>query len=54
MISIKNLLNMVTTEAFERGPEDSHFDVRPKTNLPPIRYDLELIEQQDGSYKWME
>ena len=30
------------------------YEPKDQTELPPIRYDLELIEQADGSYEWVE
>ncbi len=58
MISAKVLLDIVATEALEIKPssfhEYRHMQSESKTNLPPIRYNLELIRQPDGSLKWVE
>jgi hypothetical protein len=78
MISLKNLLNMVCTEAFEYGgipevPDHKHGapqnysalkrDAREivheqtrvnSTEQPVLRYDLELIEEEDGTLRWVE
>ena len=68
MNSLQELLDMVVTEAVE-GPEvpEDHADGassidnnRPEqyplseTELPPIRFDLELIQERDGTYRWVE
>lgn len=61
MISMDSLLGMIWTEGVIGEVEDScgvplgpaeHSRKIPK--LPPIRYDLELIELPDGSYEWVE
>lgn len=49
MISPENLLNMVCTEASEGTPPPA-----PARELPVLRYDLELIEREDGSLEWVE
>ena len=70
MISMNSLLDMVATEAVEGVSRDHYFDEfrnrefipseppsrrkETKTNLPPIRFGLKLIEQPDGSYDWVE
>lgn len=53
MISLNSLLNMVATEAVE-ATEQSGESYSGKTETPCIRYNLELIEQSDGSLEWME
>ena len=49
MISLKDLLDMVFTESIEgnKAPESAK-------GLSPIRYDLELIEAEDGTLNWVE
>jgi len=70
MHSIKQLLDMIATEAIEGGAQDHCFDefrnkdfVPPKREyepprigpkLPPIVFKLELIKKSDGSYEWVE
>jgi hypothetical protein len=62
MISMDNLLNMVATEAIEGWVDEHGRAIIPERREPtpeekrlkPIRYDLELIEQPNGSYKWIE
>jgi len=64
MIGMKSLLNMVITDAIERGgmseeewsragypiPENPKNDI----NLPPIDYRLELLRRKDGTLYWSE
>ncbi len=55
MISLKVLLDIVSTESLEQNRpylEDNRG--KRNTDLPPIRYDLELIESEDGSLYWVE
>lgn len=67
--SIKVLLDIVATETIEGGSRDHYFDefrnreyippeperyTQSKTELPPIRIDLELLERPDGSLYWVE
>lgn len=66
--SIKVLLDMVYAEAIE-GLRDHYFDearnrsyihlepeiyAKPQSNLSPIKFDLELIQNPDGSLEWVE
>ena len=50
MNSIESILGMIATEAIE-GVE-----VKPEIidYLPPIKFNLELIELPDGKYEWVE
>jgi len=59
MIGMKSLLNMVCTEAIEgtwRGGDGAPdlISERPTSNLPPIRYNLELIKSSYGKLYWVE
>ena len=60
MNSMKSLLGMVLTEAIEGKEEpeclltDSGQGCKRKYDLPPIKYDLELIKKPDGSLEWVE
>ena len=54
MIGLDMLVNMIATEVIEEEYKNNFFDKSSHTNLPPIRYDLELIRKPDGSYEWME
>ena len=78
MILLKNLLNMICTEAFEHSgiPEvpdhkhgspqnysaqkrdargDIHGVVRVASSEKALlRYDLELVEREDGTLEWVE
>jgi hypothetical protein len=59
MISIDSLMGIIATEAIEGEPIDNPFpeprkEVKYDDGLPPIRYDLQLIEQPDGSLVWVE
>jgi hypothetical protein len=56
MICLENLLNMICTESFESTPVGPRRkDALPKPDEPPpMRYDLELIEHEDGSLEWVE
>jgi hypothetical protein len=59
MIAFKDLLDIVATEALE-GPKD--VERKPdvlrceyrRTDVPPIRYNLELIRKPDGTLYWVE
>jgi len=69
MISLDVLLDMIATEAIGGESRDHYFDefrnreyvpepryMQPetKTKLPPIKFDLELIRELDGSLYWVE
>jgi hypothetical protein len=58
MISKKNLLNIICTEALECGDSGSANRVEDPTVtdecLPAIQYGLELVEHEDGSLHWEE
>ena len=68
MISLDVLIGMVLSEAIE-GPEmpEDHPDPetwlynnkpeqynQPETNLPPIQFNLELLEDDKGNLYWEE
>jgi hypothetical protein len=48
MISIDMLMDMIYTEGIDGG------DQKDVVMLPPIRYDLELIEKVNGVMEWVE
>jgi len=66
MIQLDNLLDMVCNEAICAGlPEYPYCEIpegeipesyagRDRDDLPPIRFNLELIENPDGSLVWLE
>ena len=65
MITIDALLDMVRTDAVERGGEpDNHYFSQPtgsytetqqdEPDLEPINFTLELVRTPDGGYKWIE
>ena len=60
MISVDQLLNIICTEALERDYVESVGQGLPlasdsiRTQLPPIRYDLQLIRNADGTLVWVE
>lgn len=67
MNSIDDILGMIATDSVEEGVggrenesvyiNDSylHNKIGKKyENLPPINFDLELVEKEDGSYAWVE
>lgn len=51
MISIDKLVDMVATEVITEWTDPYSFK---NPNLPPIRYDLQLIEEEDGTLTWEE
>lgn len=56
MIALKNLLNIICTEAFEYDgihevPDHKYGAPREP---PALRYDLELVEEPDGGLHWVE
>ena len=62
MISMKVLLDIVCTEAIEGtlgegditpGPIYEMLG-KPKSNLPPIKYSLKLMQSPDGKLDWVE
>jgi len=56
MISLKKLLDMVCTEAIESIAEEKRQNPNNTTGqaLPLIRYNLELIQSEDGNPYWVE
>ena len=63
MLTIDELLGIIWSEAVEHGgmteeqwkAEGCPVSYRPEDkNLPAIRYDLELIEREDGTLYWVE
>jgi len=57
MNSIQEILDMIVTEAILEGgveccscPKKS----ADASNLPPIHYELELLERPDGTLYWVE
>lgn len=70
MIPFNNLIGMIYSEARGGGFPDHYFDEtknpnkeyyptetdykKPRKNLPSIRFNLELIEKEDGSLEWVE
>lgn len=49
MNSLEDIMGFIHTEAVEHGG-----DTESPDRLPPIRYDLELIEDNDGTVRWEE
>lgn len=55
MISLKKLLDIVCTEAVESIAEGERQNPNnTRQTLPPIRYNLELIQDKDGNLYWAE
>jgi hypothetical protein len=70
MLSIESIMGMIATDAIESGGEGDRYKgnchdeilkpasydtgIRGEVNLPPIQYDLELIQHPDGTYTWVE
>ncbi len=70
MISFNNLIGMIYSEACGGGFPDHYFDEtknpnkeypiikekynKPKQDIPPIKYTLELIRKEDDSLEWVE
>lgn len=59
MISIKNLLDMIATEAVEeiqkaKFEEQKYKPKNKREYKPPIIYKLELINHPDGTLSWEE
>ncbi len=51
MLSVESLLGIIATEVLEGDINEN-----PSTayDLPPIKFNLELIENPDGTYTWVE
>ena len=61
MNNMETVLNMIATDALEEGSRDENGEYVPpirfledKRDLPTIDYRLELIQNEDGSYEWVE
>ena len=58
MNSLQSLMGMVLQEAIEWEREYTRLDnptnYELSENLPPIRFDIELLERPDGSLYWVE
>ncbi|MEA3329515.1 MAG: hypothetical protein U9Q06_02110 [Nanoarchaeota archaeon] len=54
MFTLDEILDMVATEVAESEEERDYLESGAKEDLPVLRYDLEFVENFDGSYKWRE
>lgn len=61
MISQKEMLGIIRTEAIEGGPTDHHFGQlcspeperrTSKSEGPTVNYDLRLVRDKDGTLHW--
>jgi hypothetical protein len=51
VIAIDDILNIIATEATEDVDPPAN---APESDLPPLRFDLELVRNPDGSLEWAE
>ena len=69
MNNLKSIVDMVLQDAIESGEEsempqgdtynhghnpNTRVGSKTSRNLPPIKFDLELLERPDGSLYWVE
>ena len=50
MISQKDMLNIICTEAIEAEPRQ--LVTKEESELPTINYDLRLVRKEDGTLEW--